>query len=756
MNVVGKNVPRMDAIPKVTGAARYVDDLEFPRMLHAQVVRSIHPRAVISHIDMAQALSVPGVECIVTAKDIPNENVVPVVFRDQPALAEKTVNYVGEPIAVVAAECLEAAQTAAALVKVEYQLLPPVLDIDTAREADAPKIYKTDNIFAHNKVRKGDILTGFQQADVIVENVYETPYQEHAYLEPQGMIAVPTPDGGIEVYGSMQCPFYVEDAVHTVLGLPLNKIRVVQTETGGAFGGKEDVPSLVATQAALAAWVCRRPVKLIYTRSEDIATMSKRHPARIRCKSGATKDGHLVAVEVEYIIDSGAYSTLSPVVLWRGTVHAAGPYRVPNVKVDSYAVATNKVPCGAFRGFGSPQVLFAAESQMDILADKLGLDPVEFRRRNLLRAGEETATQQKLLHSVGAMETLEKAEAASKWCKKRIEFAKQNGHIRKGIGVSTIYYGAGLGAGGRHLARTGANVQVMGDGSVQVAVGTAELGQGMRMVLSQIVAEELGVPYQSVYLVATDTSRVPDSGPTVASRSTMMSGRALQNACAKIRTSLFQVAADVLNTTPEKIKIDDEKVVSITNKADSVSMSEVIKEAFARRINLAAEGWDISPPTSWDVEAGHGDAYVVYAFATNIAEVSVDTLTGEIQVDKLYAAHDMGKAVNPSGVEGQIEGGSMQGLGYALMEEIIVQDGVIQNPKFSTYIIPTSMDGPVIESIIVEDAYPEGPYGAKGFGEQPLMGVAPAIVNAVFHAVGSRFYKLPLKAEDVMREISNN
>jgi CO/xanthine dehydrogenase Mo-binding subunit len=756
MNVVGKNVPRADAVPKVTGAARYVDDLEFPRMLHGKVIRSIHPRAKIKRIDVTRALTVPDVECVVTAKDIPNENIVPVVFRDQPALAEQDVNYVGEPIAVVAAENAEAARIAAHLVNVEYDPLPAVLDIQSARAAESPKIYGKDNIFAYHKVRKGDVEIGFQEADVIVENLYVTPYQEHAYLEPQGMIAVPMPDGGMDIYGSMQCPFYVEDAVHTVLGLPLNKIRVVQTETGGAFGGKEDVPSLVAVQAALAAWVNKRPVKITYTRSEDIESMSKRHPSRIHFKSAATKEGRLTAVEVEFLIDSGAYSTLSPVVLWRGTVHAAGPYRVPNVKVDAYAIATNKVPCGAFRGFGSPQVLFAAESQMDILADRLELDPVEFRRQNLLRTGDDTATQQKLRHSVGALETLDKAVTVSDWSQKRIELVKQNGHIRKGIGISTIYYGAGLGAGGRHLAKTGANVQIMGDGSVQFAVGTTEMGQGMGTVLSQIVAQELGVPYQSVTMIAPDTSRVPDSGPTVASRSTMMSGRALQNACAKIRKNLLLVAADMLNTSPEQLSVVGEKVIQSSDEATSVPMSKVIREAFSRRINLASEGWDISPPTSWDSDTGHGDAYVVYAFATNIAEVSVNTLTGEIQVDRLYAAHDMGKAVNPAGVEGQIEGGSIQGLGYALMEEVIMQEGVIQNPKFATYIIPTSLDGPEIIPIIVEEAYPEGPFGAKGFGEQPLMGIAPAILNAVAHAIGTRFYKLPLKPEDVLKAIASN
>ena len=750
MSVVGKSVPRADAVPKVTGNARYIGDLNFHGMLYAKIVRSVHPRAKVIKLDITQALALPGVECVVTAKDIPSENIVPVVFRDQPALAEKNVNYVGEPIAVVAAESLETAQTAAALVKVDYELLSPVLDVVTARNPEAPKIYGKDNIFAYHKIRVGDEQEGFNQADVIVENTYETPYQEHAYLEPQGMIAVPTTDGGMEVFGSMQCPFYVEDAVHIVLGLPLNKIRVVQTETGGAFGGKEDVPSLVAVQAVLAAWVSKKPVKLTYTRSEDIVSMSKRHPSRIRCKSGATKDGRLVAVKVEFIMDSGAYSTLSPVVLWRGTVHAAGPYRVPNVKVDAYAVATNKVPCGAYRGFGSPQTLFAAESQMDILAEKLNLDPIEFRRKNLLRVGDETATRQRLQHSVGAIKTLDKAVEKSAWIKKRSEFAKGNGHIRKGIGVSTIHYGAGLGAGGKHLARTGAHVLVMGDGSVQFAVGTTELGQGMRTVLSQIVAEELGVPYRAVCMVPTDTSRVPDSGPTVASRSTMMSGRALQNACAKIRNRLFNVAAEMLETKPENLSLNGENIVIYLTDKKSLSMSEVINEAFSRRVNLVAEGWDVSPPTGWDNETGQGDAYVVYAFAANIAEVSVNTLTGEIDVEKLYAAHDMGKAVNKAGVEGQIEGGSLQGMGYALMEDIIMQDGVIENPKFSTYIIPTSMDSPLIESIIVEEAYPDGPYGAKGFGEQPLMGIAPAIANAVAHAVGRRFYKIPIKPEDVL------
>ncbi|UCF77888.1 MAG: xanthine dehydrogenase family protein [Candidatus Eiseniibacteriota bacterium] len=751
MAVVGRRVRRVESLDRVKGVGSFTDDLTYAGMLHAAVVRSPVARARIKHIETGRALRRAGAEAVFTFQDIPGRNVVPIILEDQPFLAEEYVNYVGEPIAVVLASERETARAAAKEVSVRLEELPPILDLLKARRHPRVHLFGEDNVFKHLRIRRGDTAAAFSSCDVIVENEYRTPYQEHAYIEPEAMIAIPHPDGTIEIRGSMQCPFYVRKAVTSVLGLPESRVWVVQAATGGAFGGKEDVPSLLACQVALPAWKLKKPVKLVYDRTEDMVSTSKRHPSWVRYKSGATRDGVLKAVEVEYVIDGGAYSTLSPAVLYRGTVHAAGPYRCDNVKVDSYVVATNRVPTGAFRGFGSPQILFAAESQMDQLAERLGLHPAELRRRNLLRAGDTTITGQKLTVSVGLEETLDRVLEASGWP------TGQKRDDGVGYGLSTVFYGVGLGAAGKHLARTGARVIVHADGSVTFSVGTTELGQGMTTVLSQIVSEELGTPLECVQMIAPDTSRVPDSGPTVASRSTTMSGNALKDACGKIRDVLLAEASRALRIPVSDLRIVEGAIVPAKEEGPSMPIDEAIKSCTTARLPLSAEGWHVSTSTSWDDRTGQGDAYVTYAWATNLAKVRVDRETGEVTVLKMWAAHDVGKAVNPTLAEGQIEGGILQGLGFALTENMFTDErGVIVNPDFSTYIIPTAADSPEIVSLLVEHPYPDGPHGAKGFGEQPLMGVAPAVANAVRDAVGVRITELPITPEKIWNALRSS
>ena len=747
MSVVGKRVNRSESEYRVTGAGLFADDIKYPNMLEAAIVRSPLARGKILNIDFEAARKISGLEGFFSFKDIPGKNQIPIVIDDQPFLAEKRVNYIGEPIAVVVANDRRSARIAAMKVDVKLKKLEPLLDPLEARNHPEIHLFGNDNIYKHMAIKRGDAEAAFRHCDIIIENEYRTPYQEHAYIEPQAMIAIPYPDGTIEIRGSMQCPFYVRKAVTTVLGLPETRVRVIQTATGGAFGGKEDVPSLLACQAALPAWKLKRPVKLVYDRKEDMISMSKRHPAWIRYKSGATKDGVLRAVDAEYVIDGGAYATLSTLVLFRGTVHSIGPYRCENINIDSYAVATNKVPAGAFRGFGSPQILFAVESQMDQLAEKVGMDPVEFRRRNLLCVGDQTATGQKLNNSVGSHSTLNKVLQVSGWSPNT---KKDDG---EGFGFSTIYYGVGLGAGGNRLARTGARVMVNIDGSVLFSVGTTEIGQGMTTVLSQIVADELEVPLSSIQMTPTDTSRVPDSGPTVASRSTTMSGNALKDACIKIKSEFIIEAAAILRCPDSEIKIDD-GIVSTQNA--TIPLLDIIKSCFANRRQMSAEGWYITPSTNFNEITGQGNAYVTYAWAANLVKLKVDRETGEVTVLKIWSAHDIGKAINPSLAEGQIEGGVMQGLGYALMEDMSVdKSGAIINPELSTYIIPTAMDQPDIVPLIVEEPFPDGPYGAKGFGEQPLMGIAPAVANAVYDAVGVRIKELPLTPEKIWKAMKD-
>ena len=741
--LIGSSIDRPDAIDKVRGEARYVDDLALPGMLYGAVIRSEHPHARIKGVDLSAVKEDPDVVCTVTADDVPGENVVHVIYDDQPALATEIVRYVGEPIALVAGRTREAAKEAVKRARLDYEPLPVVSDPLAAMKPDAPQVADPEaveeapNVFNHIRLRKGDVEQGFARADVIVEGEYRTGYQEHAYLETQGALAVPEENGVMAIYGTMQCPFYVQGAVARVLGLPLSKVRVVQTTTGGAFGGKEDVPSLIASLAAILAWKARRPVKLVLDRGEDLLTTSKRHPSIVRYRTGAKKDGTLTAVEVEFFYNSGAYQTLSFAVLWRGLVHAAGPYRIPHVKVDGYSVATNTVPNGAFRGFGSPQVIFAHESQMDKLADKLGIDRLEIRRKNALRVGDETSTGQVLAESVGIHAAIERAGALADWEKrlKRIkEFNAKHTDRRRGLGISSILYGVGLGGKAPSLDKAGAYMKLEADGSVTVAVGTVEMGQGLITALTQIAAEALGIPVERIQLAPVDSSRVPDSGPTVASRGTIMSGLAIVDAANKLRARIEEVAPD--------LGIEKDEIAE--------NLGRIANEFWMRNLDPAVEGWAVTPPVDWDKKTGLGKAYMVYAYAAHIAEVEVDLVTGEVSVEDYVAVHDSGKIINRRLAEGQVEGGVAQGLGFALMEEIVEKDGILLANGFTTYRIPTIHDvAPNVVVDFVEDAFSEGPFGAKGIGEVPLMAAHAAVSRAVAHALSADVKSYPLSPDRV-------
>ena len=756
LRVVGQGATRLDAEAKVTGQARYADDLAFPGMLYVKVIRADRPHAHIASLDLSQVKAHPQVVCVVTPQDVPGENVVPVIHRDMPLLADGMVRYLGEPLALIGAETPEAAEEAAAQAEITYEDLPAVFDPLEAVQEGAPQVAvpeaaEAGNVFDHMVIRKGDVEKGFSEADVIVEGEYRVGYQEHAYLEPQGVIAVPE-EGGMTVYGTLQCPYYVQNAVACVLGLPLSKVRVVQTATGGGFGGKEDVPSHLAAMAAVVAWKSGRPAKLVYDRIEDIISTSKRHPGVIRYRTGAKRDGTLVAVEVEFYYNAGAYQTLSSAVLWRGLVHAPGPYRIPNVKVDAYSVATNTVPCGAFRGFGSPQVIFAHESQMDELARRLGMDPLELSERNALRVGDETATGQLLSESVGLVQAIERSRELSNWEKLRgevEEFNRRQPFRRRGVGISTVMYGVGMGAKAPLLDKAGAYLKLEADGSVTVAVGNTEMGQGAITVLAQIAAETLGVELAQVQLAPVDTSRVPDSGPTVASRTTTVAGAAVLDGAKRLRARIEEAAREFFNA--DSVEIAESKVWPKDRPQEVKPLSEVARWMWAHNWDLGATGWAQGAPVDWDPKTGQGNAYFVYAYACHIAEVEVDLLTGETQVRRFWAVHDSGKIVNPDLARGQVAGGIAQGIGYALMEELRSEGGRILAPSFTGYHIPTAMDVPsqyVIE--FVEAPYSGGPYGAKGLGEVPLMAAHAAVANAVSHATGGRLREYPAIPERVL------
>jgi len=748
-------VPRKDAVQKVTGEALYIDDYSYEGMLYAAAVRSPHPRIRIRSLSDSKAKKISGFVTLVTTRDIPGKNAWPLVTEDYPFLPGKESRFAGETLALTVAETPEAAARAAQAVEVDFTELPHVTDPFIALGKNSVKLHGPDNVFSRYVIQRGE--AALVDSDVMVEGTFSTSYQVHGYLETQGAIAFPEPGGSMTVYGSMQCPFYVVDAVAQALGIGHHQVRIVQRTIGGAFGGKEDVPALVAAHAALAARKTGRPVKLIYSRREDFLSMSRRHPSWTRISYGAKEDGSLTACRVRYVLDAGAYSTLSPIVLWRGAVHAAGPYRIPNVFIEAYAVATNKAPCGAFRGFGQPQVCFANESLIDELALKLGMDPLEFRIKNALREGDRTATGQVLRGSCGLEEALVRVREASGWSRRKRQARRSSGKIRKGIGVSANFYGVGLGARGRILDRAGAQVQVLKDGTVLVSVGNTEMGQGSLTVLAQICAEALNAPYEAVRITEVDTSRVPDSGPTVASRTTLMSGNAILNACEPLKERLWTAAKELLVRQGSDIQSEMQAFSGRFRIGTySVGFAEAAKECWQKREKMAEHGWYAAAPTSFDARDGQGDAYSTYAWSANVAETEVDMETGEVRVQKVTSAHDLGRVINPMTAEGQVEGGVLQGIGYALNENLVYRDGILLNPNFTDYHLPSTAEAPEFKTILLEHGYGAGPYAAKGFGETPLIGVAPAVANAVCDATGVRMPQLPMIPETVWSELKKN
>jgi CO/xanthine dehydrogenase Mo-binding subunit len=722
--IVGQRQSRPDAPDKVKGTARYVSDLAYAGALVAGVLRSPHPHARITELDATQARSLPGVRAVLTGRDLPGENLVPLMQADWPILAGEFVRHVGEAVALVAAEDAESCRRALAAIVVEYQPLVAALDAESALAAG--------EVMAQWKIRRGEAAIALSRSDlVVVAETYRTPSQAHVSLEPQGALALPDGAGGVVIHASLESPFSVQRAVASATGLDLNRVRVVQAVTGGGFGGKEESAAPPAAQAAALALATGRPVRLLYTREEEMAAAAKRHAARIRWKLGATRDGHLIAAEVDVLFDGGAYATVSPAVLHRAAVHACGPYRVPNVKVDARVVRTHKVPAGSFRGLGVPQVAFAAESQMNLLAERLDMDPLDLRRRNALAEGDETITGQRLTVSVGLRDVLSQVAEASDWARKRRAYATGSGPVRRGIGLAAGYFGIGLGSLGKHGNPAGASVIVAPDGSVTVAVGTTDSGQGTATALVQIAAESLGCPVELVRLVESDTSRVPDSGPTSASRGTLTSGNAIRDAAEKIRAAMEPVVA-----------------------GGGLAWRDAVFACVKNQVGLAAQGWAVPPECSFDSATGQGEPFMGYTFSAVVAEVEVDADTGETKVLRVVSGHDAGRIVNPMAAEGQVEGGVVQGLGYALLEEHVVQDGRVLNGELSSYLVPTALDAPEIRTLFVEHAFPWGPHGAKGLSDSPVIAVAPAVTAAVGQAAGTRLTEIPATPERIRGALS--
>jgi CO/xanthine dehydrogenase Mo-binding subunit len=733
--VVGVSVPRKEGIAKLTGQARYIDDLSLPGMIFGATVRSSIARGAIEDIQFGEGI--PWHEfTIVTAKDIPGRNVVLLIVDDQPCLADGMVNHPEEPILLLAHPDRHALPAAVAAVKICYKPAPSIHTIEESERRELI-IWGKDNIFKSYRMEKGDVDSAWKNAAWVVEGEYSTGAQEQLYIEPNGVIAQAGATGGLTIWGSMQCPFYVHKALVALTGLPPESVRVIQAETGGAFGGKEEYPSMLAGHASLLAMKSGRPVKMIYDRMEDMAATTKRHPSRTRHRTAVSADGKLLAAEIDFATDGGAYATLSSTVLSRGTIHAGGPYLWPNIRVNAKAYATNTPPHGAFRGFGAPQSLFALERHMDVVAKAIGMAPDEFRRRNLLHQGMTTATSQVIHDEIVLDQMLERALELTGYHAKVKQFAEHNltNTHKKGIGMAAFLHGAGFtGSGERYLnALVGVEAAA---GGVRVLVSSTEFGQGTNTILCQIAAETLGVEYDDVSMAPVDTSTSPNSGPTVASRTAMIIGKIVQTAALKMRQTL----------------IDSGLLEPSAGREQFLAACQAYRKQFGELQSFSR--YEAAPNIFWNDELYSGEAYGAYAWAVYVAEVTVDTSTYSVTIDDFVALQEVGKVIHPILAAGQIEGGVAQGIGYALYEKVVWKDGRMINNQMTNYIMPTAEDLPPIRVFFEEVPYHYGAYGAKGIGELPMDGPAPAIINAVAQATGINFTSIPLLPEDIFRAMT--
>jgi len=735
MGAVGRNAPRKEGPDKLSGAARYVDDYHVPGCLHGVTLRSSIPHGTLRSIELDPAFDWSGY-VVATADDIPGENAVVLLTHDQPLLATERIRHQMEPVALVAHADRARAYEALAHITVLADALPPILSMDEALEA-RQAIYGADNIFKELAITRGDVERGLAGADLIVEGEYRVPHQEQAYIENNGVIAWLEDDGTVVVMGSMQCPYYVHKALKAIFDVPDDRLRVVQTTTGGGFGGKEEYPNMIAGHAAVLARKAGRPVRMIYDRHEDMAATTKRHPARIRHRTGVTRDGRLVAQDIDIVMDGGAYVTLSPVVLSRGALHATGPYTCPNVRVRARAVATNTPPNGAFRGFGAPQTLFAAELHVEKIAAALGIDSLTLRRRNMVRRGSIIATGQTLKESVGARKVLDSVVARSKYRERLRDHARWNRDPRqrtwRGAGLSLVFHGAGFTGRGEVVLRSRASVVLTRDGRFKALAASTEIGQGATTAFVQMTAEALGVPPDWVEVENPDTWKVPNSGPTVASRTVMIVGGLLQQAATALRHQVVGARRPWPRTR--------------------AALRSLAARACGSEPHIRCDA-DYRPPPGieWDEDAYRGDAYGVYSYAAAVVDVEVDRATFEVTVRQLTTAQDIGRAINPLLVEGQIIGGTAQALGYALLELPVYRDGLMQNAQLTNYIIPTAPDMPPVDVTLVEQRYSHGPGGgAKGVGELPMDVPAPAVAAAVWRATGAWIPELPIFPERIAR-----
>jgi aldehyde oxidoreductase len=754
--VVGESVMRKDAWAKVTGALQYADDLYAPGMLHARALRSAYPHAEVLSVDTTEAEKVPGVIAVLTAKDVPGCNRFGLIDADQPVLADDRVRYVGDAVACVYAETVAAAEEALSKIKVGCRDLEVVSTPQRALEPDAPLIHEDGNVLVEHHVRKGDVEAAFKQADVIVENTYYTPFVEHAYLEPEACLARPDGEGGVAIWVGSQGPYVDHKQVVASLDLPPEKVRVVHTPMGGGFGGKEDIT--VQILAALGVMHTGRPVKMVLPRPESMRVSTKRHAMYMHYKTAATSDGKLLAVEAEIIGDTGAYGSVGPAVLFRSATFGCGPYVVPNVKVDTYAVFTNNPPAGAMRGFGSPEAAFASDCQMDELAHRLGMDPFELRLLNALEAGSITATGHRVTESVGVKECL----VAVREALASEPLPQPAPGKRLGVGIAAAYKNVGLGPDLDD--RAGAVAELGAEGHLVLRGGCIDMGQGQDTVMAQIAAQTLQVPYSDVIVVTGDTATCPDSYMTTASRATLLQGNAVKMAVGKLREQMLDYACSQFDLNRETVRFEAGRIHDKSTGSE-IPLAELARQAAQQNYRLLAEAYYTAPTCYSNLEfdeelfAREPEQYrvhVAYCFCAQACILEVDESSGEVNVLKMIAAQDVGKPIHPQNIRGQIEGGVVMGMGYGLTEEFIVDRGYVVTDTLRKFKIPRITQAPEIIALIVEDPHSLGPFGAKGMAELSVASSAPAIANAIDNAVGVRIRDLPITPEKILTALQQS
>ncbi|HEY1985765.1 MAG TPA: xanthine dehydrogenase family protein molybdopterin-binding subunit [Terracidiphilus sp.] len=734
--IVGSPVPRKEGIDKLLGKARYIDDLEREGMWHGATVRSSIPRGLIRSIDFDPLIDWSEF-AIVTAADIPGKNHVQLIFADQPCLADGRTNHCDEAIVLLAHPDKHKLREAVDAIRIEYEPLPPVFTIEESERQDTI-IWGEDNLLKSFLLQKGDVDSAWAGAAHVIEGDYRTGAQEHLYIENNGAIAEYSAEWGVIVWGSLQCPFYVHKSLMAIFDLPEDKVRVIQTETGGAFGGKEDFPSTLCAHAALLAMKSGHAVKIVYDRMEDLAATTKRHPSRVRHRTALDATGKLLAMDIEVATDGGAYCTLSSTVLSRATLHSPGPYVCPNVRVRSRAWATNTVPYGAFRGFGAPQAIFAIERHMDEIAGAIGMDPIELRRRNFLHDGDTTATEQVMREPVILDQLLDRALAESDYHVRHGRFAADNPNnpVKRGLGIAAFYHGSGFTGSGERYLNSLAGLDVTVDDKVRVLVSSTEFGQGTNTILTQIAAESIGIDYADVLMAPPDTSIVPNSGPTVASRTSMVVGRLIERAGSQLVAMLREHAG-----LDEHYTRDQFFAACATYRA---AHGEVVSMC----------RYEAPPNIFWDDQTYRGEAYPAFAWSVHVAQVAVDTVTYSTEVEEFWSVQEVGRVLHPVLAGGQIEGGIAQAIGYALYEKVVWQNGHMANNQMTNYIMPTAQDVPPIHVYFEEIPFDHGAFGAKGIGELPHDGPAPAILNAIKDATGISFNTIPLLPEDLFAKLS--